>query len=217
MCYLRASVLFISFRFFTFFSFLFFFFCFVSFLTILFSFFWVSFFFVSFRYFSPCFLFVFFSFRFFSFLFVFFRFSVYRYPLLICIKGKLVFLLDKTGYVSQETTQNSIDSQNFYFHFHYKLFCIKAVHLSGKPSLMCHRLWPIEDICIGLYALKRLLDVRHILEKIMSMQHSLEEFSEKQRRVELKYVWNFVAKTVLIESVNRFSLEELCRTQYSLK
>ena len=70
MCYLRASVLFISFRFFTFFSFLFFFFCFVSFLTILFSFFCVSFFSVSFRYFSPCFLFVFFlsvSFRFFSF------------------------------------------------------------------------------------------------------------------------------------------------------
>ena len=80
MCYLRASVLFISFRFFTLFSFLFFFFCFVSFLTILFSFFCVSFFCVSFRYFSPCFLFVFFSFRFFSFLFVFFRFSVYRYP-----------------------------------------------------------------------------------------------------------------------------------------
>ena len=70
MCYLRASVLFFSFRFFTFFSFLFFFFCFVSFLTILFSFFCVSFFFVSFCYFSPCFLFVFFlsvSFRFFSF------------------------------------------------------------------------------------------------------------------------------------------------------
>ena len=80
LCYLRASVLLISFRFFTFFSFLFFFFCFVSFLTISFSFFYVSFF-VSFRYFSPCFLFVF-SFRFFSFLFVFFRFSVYRYPVL---------------------------------------------------------------------------------------------------------------------------------------
>ena len=70
MCYLRASVLFISFRFLTCFSFLFFYFCFVSFLTILFSFFCVSFFSVSFRYFSPCFLFVFFlsvSFRFFSF------------------------------------------------------------------------------------------------------------------------------------------------------
>ena len=71
MCYLRASVLFISFSFFTFFSFLFFFFCFVSFLAILFSFFLrFVFFFVSFRCFSPCFLFVFFlsvSFRFFSF------------------------------------------------------------------------------------------------------------------------------------------------------
>ena len=39
----------------------------------------------------------------------------------------------------------------------------------------------------------------------------------KQRRVELKSVGNFVAKTVLVESANKFSLEELCRTQYSLK
>ena len=49
----------------------------------------------------------------------------------------------------------------------------------------------------------------HILEKVMSMQHSFEEFSEKQRRVELKSVGNFVAKTVLVESANQFSLEEL--------
>ena len=39
----------------------------------------------------------------------------------------------------------------------------------------------------------------------------------KQRRVELKSVGNFVAKTVLVESANLFSLEELCRSQYSLK
>ena len=52
----------------------------------------------------------------------------------------------------------------------------------------------MEDICIGLYVLKRLLDVRHILEKVMSMQNSFEEFSEKQRRVELE--------TVLVESAN---------------
>ena len=49
------------------------------------------------------------------------------------------------------------------------------------------------------------------------MQHSFEDFSEKQRRVELKFVGNFVAKTVLVESANQFSLEKLCRTQYSLK
>ena len=67
------------------------------------------------------------------------------------------------------------------------------------------------------YVLKRLLTVWHILEKVMSMQHSFEEFSEKQRRVELKSVGNFVAKTVLVESANQFSLEELCRTQYSMK
>ena len=50
----------------------------------------------------------------------------------------------------------------------------------------------------------------------MSMQHSLS-FQKKQRRVKLKSVGNFVAKTVLVESANQFSLEELCRTQYSLK
>ena len=72
---------------------------------------------------------------------------------------------------------------------------------------MCPRIWPIEDICMGLYVLKRLLTVWHILEKVMSMQHSFEEFSEKQRRVELKSVGNFVAKTVLVESANQFSLE----------
>ena len=35
----------------------------------------------------------------------------------------------------------------------------------------------------------------------------------KKQKVELKYVGNFVAKTVLGESANQFSLEELCRTQ----
>ena len=82
---------------------------------------------------------------------------------------------------------------------------------------MCPRIWPIEDIGIGLYVLNRLLTVRNILEKVMSMQHSFEEFSEKQRRVELKSVGNFVARTVLVESTNQVSLEELCRTHYILK
>ena len=103
--------------------------------------------------------------------------------LLICIKGKLVLLLDRTGYDSQETRPKFIDSQNFYFHFHYKLFCIKAVHLSNKLSLMCPRLWPIKDICIGLYVLKGLLNKRHILEKVMSMQNSFGEFSENKEEL----------------------------------
>ena len=78
---------------------------------------------------------------------------------------------------------------------------------------MAHRRY----MYIGFYVLKRLLTVRYILEKGMSMQHSFEEFSEKQRRVELKSVKNFVAGTVLVESANQVSLVELCRTQYSLK
>ena len=61
--------------------------------------------------------------------------------------------------------------------------------------------------------------MRHILEKVMSMEHSFEEFSEKkkQRKDESTSVGKFVAKTVLVESSNQFSLEELCRTQYSFK
>ena len=82
---------------------------------------------------------------------------------------------------------------------------------------MCPRLWSVEDICIGLYVLQRLLNVRHILKKVMSMQHSFEEFSEKQRRVELKSVGNVLAKTVLVESANQFSLKEMCRAQYGWK
>ena len=45
----------------------------------------------------------------------------------------------------------------------------------------------------------------------------LEEFPEKQRRVELKSVGNFVAKTVLVESANQFSLEELCKDTVQLE
>ena len=44
--------------------------------------------------------------------------------------------------------------------------------------------------------------------KTVSMQQHLEQFVRKQRRVELKYVGNIVAKTVLVESANQFSLEE---------
>ena len=58
--------------------------------------------------------------------------------------------------------------------------------------------------------------MRHILDIVVSMKHNFEEFLEKQRRAELKSVGNFVAKTVLVETANQFSLQELCRTQYSL-
>ena len=74
---------------------------------------------------------------------------------------------------------------------------------------------PIEDICIGFYVLKCLLNVRHIFEKCKTVSNSFQK--KKQIRVELKSVGNVVAKTVFVESANQFSLEELCRTQYSLK
>ena len=55
------------------------------------------------------------------------------------------------------------------------------------------------------------------VEKSVSMQQHFEQFVGKQRRAELKSVGNYVAKAVLVERANQFSLEELCRTQYSLK
>ena len=70
---------------------------------------------------------------------------------------------------------------------------------------------------LGIYVFKRVFNAWHMLKKSVSMQHSFEEFSEKLRRVELKSVGNFVAKTVLIVSVNQFSLEELWRAQNSLE
>ena len=48
------------------------------------------------------------------------------------------------------------------------------------------------------------------------MQQSYKEFSEKQMRVELKSVGNFVVKTVLVESANQFLLEELCTVQLEI-
>ena len=54
-------------------------------------------------------------------------------------------------------------------------------------------------------------------KKSVSMQQHFEQLLRKQIRVELKSAGNFVAKTVLVESANQFSLEELCKTQFVLK
>ena len=55
------------------------------------------------------------------------------------------------------------------------------------------------------------------VEKSVTIQQHFEQYARKQTRLELKYVGNCVAKTVLFESANQFSLEELCRPQYILK
>ena len=43
--------------------------------------------------------------------------------------------------------------------------------------------------------------------------NTVSRIFHKQRRVELKSVGNFVAKALLVEIANQFSLEEVCRTQ----
>ena len=86
-----------------------------------------------------------------------------------------------------------------------------------EARLTCPLYRSTEDICIGIYVFKRVFNVWHMLKKGVSMQQHFERFVGKQRRVELKSVEHFVAKTVLVESANQFSLEELCRTRNSLK
>ena len=111
--------------------------------------------------------------------------------LLICIKGKLVLPHDKTGIVSQETRPKFIDSQNFYFHFRYKLFCIKAVHLSNRLALMCPRLWPIEDISIVCMYLNVLWMCGTSWKKLCQCKHSFDEFSEKTKTGWIEVCWTF--------------------------
>ena len=98
-------------------------------------------------------------------------------------KGQVSLASRQNWLCFTKTRAKFIDSHNFFFHFHYKLFCIKAVHLSDKLLLMCPRLWPIEHICFGLYALERLLNVRYILEKVMSMQHNFGEFKKNKEEL----------------------------------
>ena len=86
-----------------------------------------------------------------------------------------------------------------------------------EARLTCPLYRSTEDINIGIYVFKRVFNVWHMLKNSVSMQQHFEQFVRKQRRVELKSVGNNVAKTVLVESANKFSLEELCRTQYILK
>ena len=105
-------------------------------------------------------------------------------------KGQVGLALDKTGYISKETRPKFIDSQTF-FHFHYKLFCIKAVHFSDKLSVLCPRIWPIGDICIGLYVLKRLLTVRYILAKSFVNATQFRRVFRKTKKSWIEDCWKF--------------------------
>ena len=64
-----------------------------------------------------------------------------------------------------------------------------------------------DDICIGRYVRKRLLNVGHILEKGVNATQFRRVFRKKQKRFELKYVGNSVAKTVILESANLVFIE----------
>ena len=78
-----------------------------------------------------------------------------------------------------------------------------------EERLTCPLYRSTEDICIGVCVFKRVFNVWHMLKKVCQCNNILNNFLGKQRKVELKSVGNFVAKTVLVESANQFSLEEL--------
>ena len=75
-----------------------------------------------------------------------------------------------------------------------------------EARLTCPLYRPTEDMCISIYVFKGVFNACHMLEKSVPMQQHFEQYVWKQRRVELTSVGNFVAKTVLVESANRFSL-----------
>ena len=73
-----------------------------------------------------------------------------------------------------------------------------------EARLTCPLFISTGDICKGIYLFKRVFNVWHMLKKSVSMQQQFEQFVRKQRRVELKSVENFVAKTVLVESAKPY-------------
>ena len=95
----------------------------------------------------------------------------------------------------------------------FNLFCIYLINktVTNLPSIMAHRRCMYRSLC------KPFERAAHLENSCVKASQFRRVFLEKQRRVELKSVGNFVAKTVLVESANQFSLEELCGTQYSLK
>ena len=73
---------------------------------------------------------------------------------------------------------------------------------------MAHRKYMYRSLCTSTY----FESAAHLAKSYINATPFRRVFSEKPRRVELKSVGNFVAKTVLVESANQFSLEELYRT-----
>ena len=123
----------------------------------------------------------------------------------------------KNAPLGYKTTCSERESRNFDCQWTLVSFLVKRNQFYREARLTCPLYRSTEDICIGICVFKRVSNVWHILKKRCVNATTFEQFAGKQRRVEWKSVGNFVAKTVLVESANQFLLEELCRTQYSLK
>ena len=143
--------------------------------------------------------------------------STYIYFLWAIIEGTLVIVYQIHAQLWYKTTCSESESRNFDCQWTLVTFLVKHNHFYREARLTCPLYRPSEDICIGICVFKHVFNLWYMLKKSVSMQQHFEQFVGKQRRVELKSVGNSVAKTMLVESANHFSLEELCRTQYGLK
>ena len=90
------------------------------------------------------------------------------------------------------------ESRNFDCQWTLVSFRVKQHLFYQEATLTCPLYRLTEDICIGICVFKSVFNVWQVLKKL-SMQQQFEQFVGKQRRVELQSVWNFEARTVLVE------------------
>ena len=83
--------------------------------------------------------------------------------------------------------------------------------------LICPRLWPVEDICISLYVLKSLLNVRYSLEKGYVDATLFRRVFRKIKKSWIEVCWKFCSLDGVGWRCKSVFKSELCRTQYRLK
>ena len=91
-------------------------------------------------------------------------------------------------HVLQETKPKFIDSQNIYFNFHYKLVCVKAVHLQW--NLFDHGKWAFKTNKI--FALDQSLPSFQGETNMFSASLSIASFDKK------KWAWFVTSKEYVV-------------------
>ena len=81
-----------------------------------------------------------------------------------------------------------------------------------EAILTCPLYRPTEDICMGIYVFKHVINVWHMLKKSVSMQQYFEQFVGKQSRLEGNYLGISEAEPLRFDCVNQFSPQGQYRT-----